>query len=227
MTTQQQQAMKELIDIIDANLSYRIGNFEFDHSQRTGTQNGTIYLNCVARDGKTPTCRFKVETINDRGYNLISNGDINFDWGARLVLEENFDPEGNPINAIIEDNSGCKVVCSVLYEGTLAITGYAHTSGTKPYTKYTDTLLTVGNLCYLISVNRADFFFHFVDKVVEIHLNQNSITLKTTDPLDATIVEQRTTNAILIKVVDSIESTNNKMAEAKARRLAKTSALLQ
>ena len=110
-------AMQDLMDIVDANLSHRIGNFEFDHSERTETQNGTIYLRCVSRDGKTPTYRFKVESINDKGYNLIWNGDIGIDWGARVILEQSFDAEGNPVNAVIEDNSGCKAACSVICEG--------------------------------------------------------------------------------------------------------------
>ena len=121
MKNEQRQASREIIAIVDAHHNYRIGNFEFDHTERTETQNGTIYVNCVSRDGKTPTYRFKVESINDKGYNLIWNGDIGIDWGGRVILEHPFDAECNPVNAIIEDNAGAKVSCTVVCEGLLVV----------------------------------------------------------------------------------------------------------
>ena len=121
MKNEQRQASREIIAIVDAHHNYRIGNFEFDHTERTETRPATIYINCVSRDGKTSTCRFKVEHINDRGYRLIENGDISTCWGARVCLEQNFDPEGNPVNAIIEDNAGAKASCTVVCEGLLVV----------------------------------------------------------------------------------------------------------
>ena len=209
------EAMQNLIDIVDANLNHRIGNFEFDHTERTETQNGTIYLNCVSRDGKTPTYRFKVENINDKGYNLIWNGDIGIDWGARVILEQSFDAEGNPVNAMIEDNAGVKAVCSVVCEGlfhsnSAKLTGYAHASGTAPYDQFSDTLLTVGDLCYLISVNRIDFFFHFVNKDVAIELNGDYITLK---------CEGRDLKATVMEVCDAVDPADAGITEAEAERV--------
>ena len=116
MKNEQRQASREIIAIVDAHHNYRIGNFEFDHTERTETRPATIYINCVSRDGKTSTCRFKVEHINDRGYRLIENGDISTCWGGRVCLEQNFDPEGNPVNAVIEDNAGVKASCTVVCE---------------------------------------------------------------------------------------------------------------
>ena len=232
----QAEALRDLIDIVDANLSHRIGNFEFDHSERTETQNGTIYLNCVTWDGKTPAVRFKVESISDKGYNLIWNGDIGIDWGARVVLEQSFDAEGNPVNAIIEDNAGVKAACLVSYEGILAVVknpeynpkwvvGYAHASGTEPHDQYSDTLLTIGNYCYLISVNRVDFFFYFVNRNVEIKFNENTVTLKTAD------VESKEVDVILISVVDSVAPEDDGLTQIESdalyARVAKTSALLR
>ena len=213
------EAMQNLIDIVDANLSHRIGNFEFDHTERTETQNGTIYLNCVSRDGKTPTYRFKVEHINDKGYNLIWNGDIGIDWGARVILEQSFDAEGNPVNAIIQDNAGVKAACSVSCISRIAtetsneavsITGYAHASGTEPYDKFSDTLLTVGDLCYIIHTNRIDFFFHFVNKDVAIELNGDYITLK---------CEGRDLKATSMEICDAVDPADAGITEAEATRV--------
>ena len=85
MKNEQRQASREIIAIVDAHHNYRIGNFEFDHTERTETRPATIYINCVSRDGKTSTCRFKVEHINDRGYRLIENGDISI-VGVRVCV---------------------------------------------------------------------------------------------------------------------------------------------
>lgn len=116
-TQEQRQALRDLIDIVDANLSHRVGNFEFDHTERISeAQPATVYLNCVDRDGKTPTTRFKVESLTDRGYFKLANGWVGIDWGARVVLEQSFDAEGNPVSAIIEDNAGVKVCCSVVVD---------------------------------------------------------------------------------------------------------------
>ena len=59
------------------------------------------------------------------------------DWGARLCLETDIDPEGNPVNAIVEDNAGITIACSALFVGeysggtakTEKVTGYASASG--------------------------------------------------------------------------------------------------
>ena len=217
MKNEQRQASREIIAIVDAHHNYRIGNFEFDHTERTETRPATIYINCVSRDGKTSTCRFKVEHINDRGYRLIENGDISTCWGGRVCLEQNFDPEGNPVNAIIEDNAGAKAACSVIYEGLAdnnsnseKLTGYAHASGTAPYDKYSDTLLTVGDLCYSIHIGRVDFFFHFVNKDVAIELNGDYITLK---------CEGRDLKATVMEICDAVDPADAGITEAEAERV--------
>ena len=216
MKNEQRQALREIIAIVDAHHNYRIGNFEFDHTERTETRPATIYINCVSRDGKTSTCRFKVEHINDRGYRLIENGDISTCWGGRVCLEQNFDPEGNPVNAIIQDNAGVKAACSVIYEGLAdnnskpKLTGYAHASGTAPYDKYSDTLLTVGDLCYSIHIGRVDFFFHFVNKDVAIELNGDYITLK---------CEGRDLKATVMEICDAVDPADAGITEAEAKRV--------
>ena len=92
MKNEQRQASREIIAIVDAHHNYRIGNFEFDHTERTETRPATIYINCVSRDGKTPTCRFKVEIISTTGVITCNrNGDIGIDVGVRVsCLEQNF-----------------------------------------------------------------------------------------------------------------------------------------
>ena len=172
MTTTRKEAWKEVIAIIDGTRNYRIGSVEYDHHANE------IYLNCV-NENKEPIHRFKVESLNDRAKKLI--GEISHDWGARVCLDEDIDSEGNPVRAIVEDNSGISIACSVIYcdSDTDKVSGYAHASGKTPYDVYSDTLLTVGDLCYQISVDRVDYYLGgFVDKNVGIEFKDNHITLK-------------------------------------------------
>ena len=220
MKNEQRQALREIIAIVDAHHNYRIGNFEFDHTERTETRSATIYINCVSRDGKTSTCRFKVEHINDRGYRLIENGDISTCWNARVCLEQNFDPEGNPVNAIIEDNAGVKAPCSVVYEGMLAITerdepqtikGYTYASGEAD--KYSSCLLSVGNYAYEIHVDRVDFMHHFLDNdvIVQPSIEDQRVVLVAPD---GTV-----TKALIIDCVDTVSPEDADLTEVEADRL--------
>ena len=228
MKNEQRQTWREIIKVAEGHYNHRIGNFEFDHSDRTETQCGTIYLNCVSRDGKVPTVRFKVESINDRGFNLIHNGDIGIDWGARVVLEQSFDSEGNPVNAIIQDNAGVSVACSVVYEGMLAITerdepqttperdktgikGYTYTNGEAD--KYSSCLLTVGNYAYEIHVDRVDFMHHFLDNdvIVEPLIDKQRVRLTAQDGTQ--------TKALIIDCVDAVSPEDADLTEVEADRL--------
>ena len=230
MTMTQAEALREVITFINGTRNYRIGSIEFDHSQEpTG-----VHVNCIV--GKS-LHRFKVENVNERGLHILKNDGVSMiDWGGRLCLETDFDPEGNSVNATIEDNAGITIACSVLYAGVYEmkpaeekqakpdkdkLTGYAHASGTAPYDKYCDTLLTIGNYCYEINVDRIDFFYHFVDKTVEIEFEDNGITLKCGD---------KRTRALVIEVCDAVDHSDAGLTEAEAEelyhRVAKTTPLL-
>ena len=216
MKNEQCQAFHEILKRAEGNYDHRIGNFEFDHS----TEPTTVYLNCVSRDGKTPTCRFKVEHINDTNLRRLLDGHIGIDWGARVCLEHDFDPEGNPVTAVIQDNACVKVVCSVVYEGMLAITerdepqaikGYTYASGEAD--KYSDCLLTVGNYAYEIHVCRIDFMHHFLNNnvIVEPLIDKRRVRLTAQDGTQ--------TEALLIDCVDAVSPEDADLTEVEADRL--------
>ena len=226
----QAEALREVIAHVDGTNNFKIGSFEFDHSQEpTG-----VDVNCVRGIENKIIYRFKVEHINERGLNLLKTDGVSMiDWGARLCLETDFDPEGNPVNATIKDNAGITIACSVLFVGTYSennggtaktekVTGYASASGNAPYDKYSDTLLTVGENCYRINTDRIDFFFHFVDKTVEIKFNDNSITM---------ICGKKRLDAIVLEVCDAMcpedAGLTQEQADELYEKIAKTSPYLQ
>ena len=180
---------------------------------------------------KDNTVRFQLQTLNDRGLHLLKTGGISMlDWGARLCLETDIDPEGNPVNAVVQDNAGIMIACSALFVGennggtakTEKITGYASASGLAPYDKYSDTLLTVGQYCYEINTGRIDFFFHFVDETVEIEFNDNSMTM---------ICGEKRLDAIVLEVCDAMcpedAGLTQEQADELYEKIAKTSPYLQ
>ena len=216
MKNEQRQTWREIIKVAEGHYNHRIGNFEFDHS----TEPTTVYLNCISRDGKVPPCRFKVEHINDSGLHKLLNGHIGIDWGARVCLEEDFDPEGNPVNAVIQDNAGVKAPCSVVYEGMLAITerdepqtikGYTYTNGDAD--KYSSCLLSVGNYAYEIHVCRIDFMHHFLDNdvIVEPLIDKQRVRLTAQDGTQ--------TEALIIDCVDAVSPEDADLTEVEADRL--------
>ena len=213
----QAEALREVITFVDGTNNFKIDSFEFDHSQEpTG-----VDVNCVRGIENKIIYRFKVEHINERGLNLLKTDGLSMiDWGARLCLETDLDAEGNPVNAIIEDNAGITIACSVLFVGsskysggtakTEKVTGYAHASGNAPYDKYSDTLLTVGQYCYEINTGRIDFFFHFVDKTVEIEFNDNSITM---------ICGEKRVDVIVLEVCDAVSPEDAGLRQEEADEL--------
>ena len=225
----QSEALREVITFIDGTRNYRIGSFEFDHSQEPAD----VYVNCVRGIKNKIIYRFKAEHVNEKGLNILKNDGVSMiDWGGRLCLETDFDPEGNPVNATIEDNAGIKIACSALFVGcskysggtakTEKVTGYASASGLAPYDKFSDTLLTVGQYCYRINTDRIDFFFYFVDKTVEIEFNDNSITM---------ICGEKRLDAIALEVCDAVSPEDAGLTQEQADELydkiAKTSPCLQ
>ena len=221
MTSETKQAMRELAAIIDGKHSYRLGSVELDHST------GTTFINCVNGDSKKPIYRFEIEHISEKGLRLL-NDEISPDWGARLMLEQDFDAEGNPVNAIIEDNSGVSLTCSVIYvdvyDDNRPTVGYAHASGTPPYDLYSEPLLTIGNYCYSIHVNRVDYFFEFVGKNVVVVLNENNITLKPGDG-------KSKVDAIILEVCDAVDPEDADLTKSQCDELydaiAKTSPIMR
>ena len=72
MKNEQRQASREIIAIVDAHHNYRIGNFEFDHTERTETrdrQRSTSTVSHVMARHRPVVS--KLSSINDRGYRLI------------------------------------------------------------------------------------------------------------------------------------------------------------
>ena len=145
----QAEALREVITIIDGTRNYRIGSIEIDHSEDPNV----VYLNCLKSgivNSKDNYDRFRLEHVNARGLHLLKTDGISMiDWSARLCLETDLDPEGNPVNAIIEDNAGITIACSALFVGeysggtakTEKITGYASASGSAPYDKFSEPYL--------------------------------------------------------------------------------------
>ena len=118
MTMTQAEALREVITLIDGTRNYRIGSFEFDHSQEPTD----VHVNCVRGIKNKIIYRFKVEHVNERGLHILKNDGVSMiDWGGRLCLETDLDPEGNSVNATIEDNAGICIACSVLFQSVLEI----------------------------------------------------------------------------------------------------------
>ena len=225
----QAEALREVIIFADGTNNFKIGSFEFDHSQKpTG-----VHVNCVRGIENKIIYRFKVEHVNDRGLNLLKTDGLSMiDWGARLCLETDLDPEGNSVNATIVDNAGICIACSVLFQGVHEmkpdeakpdkLTGFTHASGTAPYDKYCDTLLTIGNYCYEINTDRIDFFFHFVDKTAQIEFNDNSMTM---------ICGEKRLDAIVLEVCDAVcpedAGLTQEQADELYEKIAKISPYLQ
>ena len=226
----QAEALREVIIFIDGTRNYRIGSFEFDHSQEpTG-----VIVNCIVGKSRKSLYRFEVENVNEKGLNILKNDGVSMiDWGGRLCLETDLDPEGNSVNATIVDNAGICIACSVLFQGVHEmkpdeakkpdkLTGFTHASGTAPYDKYCDTLLTIGNYCYEINTDRIDFFFHFVDKTAQIEFNDNSMTM---------ICGEKRLDAIVLEVCDAVcpedAGLTQEQADELYEKIAKISPYLQ
>ena len=96
----QAEALREVIAHVDGTRNYRVGGIEIDHSEDPNV----VYLTCIKGgivNSKDNTIRFQLQHLNDRGLHLLKTGGISMiDWGARLCLETDLDPEGNPVNAI-------------------------------------------------------------------------------------------------------------------------------
>ena len=226
----QSEALREVIAHVDGTRNYRVGGIEIDHSEDPNV----VYLTCIKGgivNSKDNTIRFQLQHLNDRGLHLLKTGGISMiDWGARLCLETDLDPEGNPVNAIVQDNAGITIACSALFVGeysggtvkTEKVTGYASASGLAPYDKFSDTLLTVGQYCYEINTGRIDFFFHFVDKTVEIEFNDDSMTM---------ICGEKRLDAIVLEVCDAMcpedAGLTQEQADELYEKIAKTSPYLQ
>ena len=200
-------------------------------------------MNCVSlvKAENKIIYRFQSRTRQrSKGLNLLkTDGAFDDRLGCEVcVLETDLDPEGNSVNATIVDNAGICIACSVLFQGVHEmkpdeakpdeakkpdkLTGYAHASGTAPYDKYCDTLLTIGNYCYEINTDRIDFFFHFVDKTAEIEFNDNSITM---------ICGEKRLDAIVLEVCDAVcpedAGLTQEQADELYEKIAKISPYLQ